>query len=294
MNPEFLRQGEAVEDFMHPDRIVLGGLDGRSINAMDALYQYFPGVDVVRTTNKTAEMIKYAANSLLATLISFSNEIGNLCSALGGIDSVDVMKGVYLDKRFSPIQPGGSRVMPDFLRYLEAGCGFGGSCFPKDVKALISHGKAASLPMHVLDAVIRVNDDQPQEVLRLLGKHFSSMNGLRIAILGLAFKPGTADMRESPAIPIVRALRSQGAHVKAFDPVARYEAKRCFNGDGVIYSDSLEQAVREVDAVVLLTRWAQFDAVPDLLLGLEAPPVVIDGRRMLDKRRISRYEGIGM
>jgi len=294
MNPEFLRQGEAVKDFMNPDRIVLGGVDERSLDALDSLYQYFPGVDMVRTTNKTAEMIKYAANSLLATLISFSNEVGNLCTALGGIDCNEVMKGVHLDKRFSPIQPDGSRITPDFVTYLEAGCGFGGSCFPKDVKALIAHGKKASLPMHILDAVIQVNNEQPQQVLRLLGKHFSSMNGVRIAILGLAFKPGTGDMRESPAIPIVRALRSQGAHVKAFDPIARYEAEKCFNGEGLIYSDSLDQVVQDVDAVVLLTRWPQFDALPDLLLGMEAPPVVIDGRRMLDKRRVTRYEGIGL
>ena len=140
MNPEFLREGQAIEDFMKPDRIVLGGIDERTHQKMTELYLSFSGVDILKTNNKTAEMVKYTSNSVLATLISFSNEIANLCSAIGDIDVVDVMKGVHLDKRISPILVNGDRVTPTITTYLEAGCGFGGSCFPKDVNALISHG----------------------------------------------------------------------------------------------------------------------------------------------------------
>ena len=167
MNPEFLREGEAIQDFMFPDRIVWGGIDDQSIAALEELYTVFEDVDKLRTNNKTAEMIKYTSNSLLATMISFSNEIGNLCAVLGGIDVIDVMRGVHLDKRLSPIMPNGDRVVPAITSYLKAGCGFGGSCFPKDVKALISHGKRFGQPMQLLDSVIRINEQQATAASRM-------------------------------------------------------------------------------------------------------------------------------
>jgi UDPglucose 6-dehydrogenase len=294
MNPEFLREGEAIQDFMFPDRIVLGGHDARSIDALVELYSVFAGVDRLQTNNKTAEMIKYASNSLLATMISFSNEIGNLCAALGGIDVVDVMKGVHLDKRVSPILPNGDRIVPAFTSYLEAGCGFGGSCFPKDVKALIAHGEKSGSPMWLLDAVIRVNKQQPQQVVSLLKSRFPSLQGVRIAVLGLAFKPGTDDMRESPAIPIVKELLAQDAGIKAYDPVANHEARKLFGNRQIVYCDDLAQTVEDVQAVVLLTRWEEFERIPELLATLNPQAVVIDGRRMLDKHSVTRYEGIGL
>lgn len=294
MNPEFLREGMAVQDFLYPDRIVLGGVDERTLDQLESLYRVFEGVDIIRTTPKTAEMIKYAANSLLATMISFSNEIGNLCSALQGIDVVDVMKGVHLDKRLCPILPNGQRIVPQFTTYLEAGCGFGGSCFPKDVKALISHGKKAGRAMSLLDSVVRVNADQPQQVLSLLHRHLPDLSGRRLAVLGLAFKPGTDDMRESPAIPIVTELLSAGAAVQAFDPVAQHEAKKLFGDKGIVYCDTLSQAIEGAEAALLLTRWEEFASLPQLFAKMEKPPLFIDGRRMLDKRNFSRYAGIGL
>lgn len=294
MNPEFLREGEAIQDFMSPDRIVLGGIDDRSIDALEELYSVFDGVDKLRTNPKTAEMIKYTANSLLATMISFSNEIGNLCAALGGIDVVEVMRGVHLDKRLTPIMPNGDRIVPSFTTYLEAGCGFGGSCFPKDVKALIAHGENIGSPMRLLDAVIEVNEQQPQQVLSLLKKHFPSLKGIRIAILGLAFKPGTDDMRESPAIPVVKGLLAQGVEIKAYDPVAKHEAQKLFGDHQIVYCDDLAQALQNVQAVVLLTRWEEFRRIPELLTHLDPQPLLIDGRRMLDKNSIARYDGIGL
>ena len=294
MNPEFLREGMAVEDFLHPDRIVLGGMDERTLDRLEALYSVFDGVDIVRTTPKTAEMIKYSANSLLATMISFSNEIGNLCLSLGGIDVVDVMKGVHLDKRLSPILPDGRRITPQFTTYLEAGCGFGGSCFPKDVKALIAHGKKAGRVMPLLEAVIRVNEDQPRQVLEILERHMPDVKGRRLAILGLAFKPETDDMRESPAIPIVSQLLLAGAKLQAYDPVAQAEAKKLFGDEGITYCDSLAQAVTGMEAVILLTRWQQFHNLADLLAQGDGQVLLIDGRRMLDKRHFTNYAGIGL
>ena len=293
MNPEFLREGDAVVDFMSPDRIVLGACDDRCLSVMQKIYAPFESVDILSTSSKTAEMIKYTANSLLATMISFSNEIGNLCKKTGNVDVTEVMQGVHLDKRLSPILESGQRVVPAFTTYIEAGCGFGGSCFPKDVKALISYGKALGEPMQLLDAVIRINQAQPGQIIAMLLKQFPSLKGLRIAILGLAFKPETDDMRESPAIPVVRTLVEQGATISAYDPVARHEAAKLF-GDTIHYADTVEDVLGDSDAVVLLTRWEVFKDLPRLIQSMQPQPLVIDGRRMLDKTAFDRYEGIGM
>ena len=290
MNPEFLREGEAVQDFMSPDRIVMGAIDKKALGFLEELYRSFNNVDKLRTNNKTAEMIKYTSNSLLATMISFSNEIANLCAEIGDIDVVDVMKGVHMDKRMSPIMPSGKRITPLITTYIEAGCGFGGSCFPKDVKALIAHGKRKGRSMQLLDAVVQVNLQQPQQVVLMLKKHFPSLKGIRIAILGLAFKPGTTDMRESPAIPIVNELLTLGAEIKAYDPVASAEAQKIFTDYKIQYCDTLQQTIANVQAVVLLTRWDEFTKIPSLLADLDTPPLFVDGRRMLDKTLIARYD----
>jgi UDPglucose 6-dehydrogenase len=292
MNPEFLREGEAIADFMAPDRIVLGGIDARSIAALDALYAAFPEVDKLRTGPRTAEMIKYAANALLATLISFSNEIGNLCARVG-VDVVEAMAGVHLDKRFSPIMADGRRISPASLTYLAAGCGFGGSCFPKDVKALIAYGEAAGAPMELLGSVIAVNEAQPAKMLEMLKRHYPDLAGRRIAVLGMAFKPGTDDIRESPALPVTARLLEEGAVVTSYDPVARYEAEKVF-GTAVAFRDDLAAAVGGAEAILVMTRWPQFETLPALLKDAVPPPLVIDGRRMLPKAALPRYEGIGL
>ncbi len=294
MNPEFLREGEALEDFLYPDRIVIGGMDVQSRELLSKVYEVFPGVPKILTSNSTAEMIKYTSNSLLATLISFSNEIGNLCSSMGNVDVMEVMRGVHLDKRLSPILPDGQRIIPALTTYIEAGCGFGGSCFPKDVKAIIAHGAKYGRHMKLLDAVMEVNVAQPYEVLALLKKHFPSFAGIKVAVLGLAFKPGTDDMRESPAIPIVQSLQDKGAVLKAYDPIARYEAEKLFGKEGMTYCENLEETLQNVQAVIILTRWPEFDKVPEIFQRCDIQPVLIDGRRMLDKHSIRQYEGIGL
>jgi UDPglucose 6-dehydrogenase len=292
MNPEFLKEGEAIEDFMEPDRIVLGGIDGRTLDAMSRLYASFPHVEKVLTTPRTAEMIKYTANSVLATLISLANEIGNLCAQIG-VDVVEAMHGVYLDRRLSPILPDGTRVQPKFLSYLSAGCGFGGSCFPKDIRALISYGKAAGASMDLLESVIGINEAQPKRLVVMLKKHYPHLEGLCVAVLGAAFKPGTDDVRESPALTVVEDLLEERAIVTCYDPVARHEVVKLF-GDRVRHCDTLETAIDGCDAILIMTQWPEFESLPDLLKDSSSPPLVIDGRRMLDKGSLVRYEGIGL
>lgn len=293
MNPEFLTEGEAVADFMRPDRIVCGGIDERTQNALEELYAPFTGAPVIRTNNGTAEMIKYASNAMLATLISFSNELANLGARLGGIDTVEVMNGLHLGRYLSSVLDDGQRVSAAVNSFLMAGCGFGGSCLPKDVSALVAFGETAGVHMDLLKAVLDVNKRQPDQMFDLLAKHFTSLEGRRVTVLGLAFRPDTTDMRESPAIPIVRRLLTEGAIVAAYDPVATEGARKVFD-DEIRLCESLEDALMGADAVLVVTRWKEFERVPALLAQLGEKPVLVDGRRMLDKTTVHRYEGIGL
>lgn len=291
MNPEFLSEGEAVHDFMFPDRIVLGGIDERTIAVLAEVYRPFGDAPRLQTNPRTAEMIKYASNALLATLISFTNELANLGAAIGGIDTVEVMRGVHQSMYFRSRNQEG---LPPITSFLKAGCGFGGSCLPKDVSALIAHGRRAGAATRLLEAVIQTNLEQPARTVALLQKHWPSLNGVRVAVLGLSFKPETSDVRESPAFPILGELLKAGARIKAYDPVAMEEAKRAFPGGGVQYGASLEETLQDVDAVVVVTPWKEFDGVPALLRSRQPAPVFVDGRRAYDKQSIANYEGIGL
>jgi UDPglucose 6-dehydrogenase len=282
-------EGSAVADFLNPDRIVVGADDDRTRQALAELYASFDGVDLLSVDLRTAELTKYANNALLATLISFSNEMANLAAATG-VDVTEVMRGVHLDRRLSP--PGTDRVRPGILAYLEAGCGFGGSCLPKDLQALAAFGEANGAQMAVARAVLEVNRHQPLKLIDLLHRHFDPLAGVRVAVLGLAFKPGTDDIRESPAIPVIQALLAQGAEVVAFDPVANPAMSQVV-GERVGFAGSLEEAVAEVAAVVIVTRWDEFNHLPEVVAGRQPQPVVVDGRRMLPADAFERYEGIG-
>jgi len=292
MNPEFLAEGSALADFMAPDRIVLGGIDARSQGALADLYAPFTDADTLRTDTDTAEMMKYTATSLLATLISFSDEIGNLCEDVG-VDVVEAMAGVHLDKRLSPILGDGQRVRPGLLAFLTAGCGFGGSRFRTEVEALVAYGRGQGHPMPILDAVISTNKAQPRRMLDLLRRQVPDLAGARIAVLGLAFEPATDDIRESPSIPVAQALLDAGAQVVAYDPQASENA-RAMLGESVWYASSLAEAVDGAAAAVLMTRWAEFRMLPELIAERGLDLAVIDGRRLLDKASVPRYEGIGL
>ena len=293
MNPEFLTEGQAIRDFRAPDRIVLGAMDGRTMEVLDALYAPFPGVPRIRTNPRTAEMIKYASNAMLATAISFSNEIANLCSALGGVDVVEVMEGVHASSYLTVTGADGNRVPAPIASFFQAGCGFGGSCLPKDVKALVAHGERLGAPMPLLRSVIAVNEAQPGQILRILQDHFPALEGLRVGVLGLAFKPDTDDVRESPAIPVIRSLLARNVSVKAWDPVAIPEARKVL-GSAVAFAQDLGGCLKDVDALILLTRWKQFESLPGMVAAMKSPPLLLDGRRQLDKRTVIRYAGIGL
>jgi UDPglucose 6-dehydrogenase len=288
MNPEFLREGVAVADFLDPDRIVLGGVDERTLDVLAEVYAPFDGVPVLRVDPSTAEMVKYSANALLATLISFSNEIANLSAAVG-TDVDDVLDGVHLDRRLSPTVDG-RRISPSILTFLRAGAGFGGSCFPKDVRALVAHGEDADVPMPLLQAVLAVNERQPQVLVDRVLHHLDPV-GARIAVLGAAFKPGTDDVRSSAAFPVVAALRAAGAEVVVHDPIALDNFRAARPADGVAYTDDIGVALDGADTVVLTTAWPEYASLPELLRGRDV--LVVDGRRMFDPDDLPRYDGIG-
>jgi UDPglucose 6-dehydrogenase len=291
MNPEFLTEGTAVADFSHPDRLVLGSMDAHTHDALHELYSSFDAaVPRIVTNPTTAEMIKYASNAVLATLISFSNEIARLCSAVGGVDAIDVMRGVHQASYFT-MRRGDDSLTAPITSFIEPGCGFGGSCLPKDVTALIGQGREKGLTMSLLQSVLDINRGQPEEVMHLIRRHFSSLVDVPVAVLGIAFKPDTDDVRESPAFPVIRRLKAEGARLTAYDPVARPHGHEDLVGVNVV--ESLREAVAEAKIIILVTRWPEFSDLAGLLNELHQRPLVVDGRRLLDPGSFAQYEGIG-
>src|SRR5690242_9836499 len=266
--PEFLKEGTAVKDFMNPDRVVIGADAGdeSAADAVEDLYRPLGG-EVLRTDVASAEMIKLASNAFLATKISFINEIANVCEEVGA-DVGQVAKGMGYDERIGP-------------KFLQAGVGYGGSCFPKDVSALKQLAGNSGYHFQLLNAVIEVNELQKRRVVGKLRKHLGSLVGKRIALLGLAFKPDTDDMREASSLVLSARLQADGAHVVAFDPIAESEARRLI--PGVELAEGALQAVQEADAVVLVTEWQEFRELDWAALAARmAQPLLIDGRNFVD------------
>ena len=277
MNPEFLREGKAVYDFMHPDKIVVGAIDQRSGFAVSELYRELD-CEVTHTNPRTAEMIKYVNNSFLATKISFANEVGNICKQLD-IDTYEVMDAVGTDFRIE-------------RNFLNSGAGFGGSCFPKDVKALIGKAKAINYEPELLRSVVSVNDRQPLKMIELLQDKIGELKGKRVAVLGLAFKNDTDDIRESRSIPVIAELLRLGADIVAYDPMAAESMQKIFGN--IAYTDSAAEALVDADGCLIMTEWGEFREL-DTEFDAMADRVVIDGRNMIDPKKISiniDYEGI--
>jgi UDPglucose 6-dehydrogenase len=266
VNPEFLKEGSAVKDFMKPDRVVIGALDKVSAKAVRTLYASFD-CPIVKVDLSTAEMIKVASNAFLAAKISFINEIGDICKTLG-IDVRDVAKGMGYDKRIG-------------AQFLRAGCGFGGSCFPKDVSGLASEARRRGLDPVMLDSILEVNKTQPLKMIELLEKHMD-VKGKKIAVLGLAFKPDTDDIRDARSKVIVKELLRKGAKVRCHDPKAMENFRREF--PKLDYCSSPMECVRGSDAVMIITEWPEY-ADP----GLYGSKLIIDGRGVV---RTKNYEGI--
>jgi UDPglucose 6-dehydrogenase len=268
MNPEFLKEGVAIKDFLEPDRIVIGSYDEKSKTTLRELYQNF-SCPLVETSLSAAEMIKYASNAFLATKISFINEIGNLCKKLG-IDTYDVATGMGLDKRIG--RP-----------FLDSGIGWGGSCFPKDVDALIAWAKEIKEPTRIIESTKAVNTDQPLQLVEILKKHIPVLKGKTIGILGLAFKPNTDDIRDSRAIPIIKELLRNGAHIKAYDPQAMNNFKTLYP---TIDYCSTASEVLSADAILITTKWKEFTTLD------YQGKIVIDGRRIEQAKNAKIYEGV--
>ena len=294
MNPEFLREGDAINDFIEPDRIVIGYEDVKTLERLQTLYASWD-VEKVCVNTRTAELIKYANNTLLATQISAINEIANLAAAVGGIDMMDVVKGVHLDKRWNPVLSDGQRAMPQILTYLVPGCGFGGSCFPKDVQALRSHGEKYGLPMRMLNAVLDVNDAQPNEVLNIVEHDLPELYGKHVLVLGLAFKPGTDDVRESASLKIIEGLLRRGATVFAADPIAveNFKAALGERANEVHFVNEWIDCVTQADVIIVATKWPEYRKLSELDL---TEKIFFDARRMFTPREIkgATYRSIGL
>ena len=283
-NPEFLREGAAINDFMRPDRVVIGSRDEEAIAIMKDLYRplYLIEAPFVITSLEAAELTKYAANAFLATKVSFINEVANLCDKIG-CDVHDVARAIGMDKRIGS-------------KFLHPGPGFGGSCFPKDTRALASVARQYESSSHIVDAVIEVNEQQGEQMLLKIRKLVGNLKGKTIAVLGLAFKPETDDMREAPAIGIINNLLKDGALVRAYDPVAKSEAMKVL--PDIVYADDEYAAVTGADALVFVTEWNQFRALDLLRIrDLMKSPKVADLRNIYepeDMREMGfEYVGVG-
>ncbi len=291
MNPEFLTEGTAVADFRFPTAWCSAASTAGRTTSCATLYATFDeSVPRVLTNPTTAEMIKYASNAVLATMISFSNEIARLCTAVDDVDAIEVMRGVHQAAYFT-MRRGKERITAPIASFLEPGCGFGGSCLPKDVTALIGQGSEKGLALPLLNSVLDINSGQADEMMRLIGRHFRALDGVKVTVLGIAFKPDTDDVRETPAFPIIRRLEEGGACITAYDPVAHPNDNEAFAG--VTLAPSMREAVAEAKIVVLVTRWGEFAQLSEMLSECGRHPLVVDGRRMLEPRSFARYEGIG-
>ncbi len=283
-NPEFLREGSALEDFLRPDRVVVGTEDSEAAAIMRDLYAplYLIETPVVMTNLESAELTKYAANAFLATKISFINEISNICERVGA-DVHDVAKGMGLDNRIG-------------RKFLHAGPGYGGSCFPKDTRALVAIAEKHDYKIRIVESAIEVNETQRQLMLQKIKKAVGDLKGKTIAVLGLAFKPNTDDMREAPSIDIIKGLQTEGARIQAYDPVAMPEARKVMKD--VHFAEETYEALSEADALIFMTEWNQFrsldlDKVKDLLRS----PIIIDLRNIYDPVKMREhgfsYTGVG-
>jgi UDPglucose 6-dehydrogenase len=276
-NPEFLKQGAAVEDFLKPDRVVIGANDQKAADLMRELYRPFTrtGAPIMVMDTASAELCKYAANAMLATRISFMNEIANVCERFGA-DVDKVRQAIASDKRIGSA-------------FLFPGCGYGGSCFPKDVKAIVKFSSDKKYRFRILEAVEAVNDRQKLRLLERVDQHFGKNKGLKgktVAVWGLSFKPRTDDMREAPAVPIIQGLLARGAKVKAFDPEAKHVAKRIFKNT-IGYARNAYDALAGADALLVITEWNEFRE-PNFgkMKKLMKRPVVFDGRNLYDPKQI--------
>lgn len=294
VNPEFLREGHAIEDFINPDRIVIGEFDEKSGSILDDVYKEF-GSKIIKTSIESAEMIKYANNAFLGLLISYSNELANICESIG-VDVNSVLEGIYHDDRISP-KLDGKKIFPEILSYLSPGPGFGGSCLPKDISALVKFAEDMGHDPKMMKSIIEINRSRPERMVKILEKELQDLTGKTITLLGVAFKPDTDDIRDSPSIEIIKLLLKKGAKVKLHDPIAMDNARNLLGGS-ILYSSSLEDSLKDSDGCLLVTKWDEFKRItPEMLQNSMKSPLIIDCRRILDPKEFEgkvKYIGIGL
>ncbi len=295
MNPEFLKEGSAVVDFINPDRIVLGVSSKRVENILRKVYDGFGNSTIFVTNPTTAEMIKYTANSFLALTISYANEIARICETLPGVDSEEVFKGVILDKRFSPLI-GEKRITPQLATYLRAGIGFGGSCFPKDVKALHAFSADFKVDGKLLEGLLYINETQLKHVFKIGINNFRG-KVKRIAILGTAFKPNTDDIRESPGVKLAQMALDNGIQVSAHDYIALQNTKNLL-GTQIEYYENPIEAIKNADVIYVTTIWQQYKTISDKEFekNMKNNAIMVDTRSLFKERKVKKWRyrvGVG-
>lgn len=287
VNPEFLREGSAINDMLSPDRVIIGEYDRRSGDMLENLYRNFYGEKcppILRMNLPSAEMVKYASNAFLALKISFINEMANMCERVPGLDVVKVADGIGLDRRIG-------------RHFLNAGIGFGGSCLPKDTRALIKFSESLHYEPKILKAVIAVNERQALRGVELARELIGNLKGKTVAVLGLSFKPNTSDIREAPPLKLVSRLLKEGAKVKVYDPAAMAEVRKTF-GEKLVYAASALEAVRDAECCIIATEWDEFKSLkPEDFVKHMRNPAVVDCRRIYDPEVFSkklRFKAIGL
>ena len=280
MNPEFLREGNAIEDFQFPDRIVLGYEDIKTLEILNEIYKPWT-CKKIEVNTRSAEMMKYVNNALLATLISTINEYSNIARKVENIDFEKVMQGVHLDNRWTPTNLSGEKIVPKIIDYLKPGCGYGGSCFPKDVMAISALAKDIGIPARILSAVIDVNEKQPEVIVDLLKKEVSQLEDKKILMLGLAFKPDTDDVRESISLKLIDILIHQVKSISAHDPIAINNAIKAIGSNNKIrFTEDWRNELQDTDIVIIATNWSEYldlNKIHDKILG----KVILDTRSLL-------------
>lgn len=289
MNPEFLREGNAVQDFDNPDRIIFGYEDNKTLFLLKQLY-YPWNVSKISMNSRSAEFVKYSNNVLLASQISIINELANFSHDLGNVEFEKILKGVHSDRRWSPILKNGKKISPDILTYLIPGCGFGGSCFSKDLKALRNQAESISSKTQVIDAVLKVNDLQPLRVINIL-KKMTDLKNKKILVLGLAFKQDTDDIRESPSIKMISKLLKEGARVTAHDPVAikNFKKNSKIKNENLSYKQKWIDLLNKHEIVILATAWKEYKKINKLNMNGK---IIFDCRNLIQGRQIHKSNRI--
>ena len=294
--PEFLREGNALDDFMNPDKIVIGSIDEYGARFVeDVFIDFKDNCEFIHTTLETAELIKYTNNSFFSMLISFSNEIANIAEKIPNVDPYQVLKALVSDKRITS-KINGKKIVPSLDSYLIPGCGFGGSCFPKDVRAILNFAHSQKIDTPLLNAILQINDERPEKIVTLCESILGTLRNKKISILGLTFKPNTDDIRSSPSIDAIKLFLEKGATVSTYDPVIKNISNIISLPKEYESNSTIEESLQDSDAAVLFTKWAEFKSLnSEFLEKFMKKPLIIDGRGFLEKEKfqVGTYYKIG-